>query len=1012
MLYETKARFWLVGSNKKKTEFAVLKIDRTHETELSLQDDPTRYSRAEIQSLLQMIAEGNAAHGGLQRRASAYGVLGFIRFLHGYYLLLITKRKKVGSIGVHSLYKVAQVTDLYIPNPDFASSKQSRGWQESKYKTLFFSMALNHFYFSYSYDLTRTLQFNMTAEQKHRMVYNEGFVWNEYLLQDLIKASARDSPWVLPMIHGYLKENKFSLHGRQFNIVLIARRSRHFAGTRFLKRGVNERGQVANAVECEQIVYDESSSITQLAHDFTSFVQIRGSIPLFWGQDGSVLAPKPPIAIQRVDPFYTATILHFEDLFRNFGAPIIVLNLVKHEEKKPRESLLGDQFQAAVDEINHNIPEELRLQFINCDFSRFSKTKGCDVVAIMNEIAEASLKKTGYFHAGRWLYANYLRRDIFPEPGIAHYRDTDTPGRFQTGLLRSNCIDSLDRTNAAQFITGKVAFGYQLYALGVTDSPGADFDSPHVQILLDMYQGMGNTLALQYGGSRLAHTIGTYREKTLAHHSRDLLASLKRFYSNSFTDKEKQDSINLFLGNFCPWKDKVNLWDLETDYHLHMKKAESFPETFLFTNRKWWEPALKIFYSRILSHPLVSLRMLLRDRSSTTAPNISPSPLPSPRSLTSQSSANNISASNTPAPPPPPISRQALLRCVLDDLYDPEQLTSFDMVFSRPSNIPSQLAVADTDPSVSFQNFYRLMPPEKAQQQQDQKKKQQQQQEDSNQGKKGQMLLSLYGIKKWFTFVQDSQKSGSTSRIFPLVPKFIGSGTRNQKAERPRRSSRASSAEHHLGMYVDSPAEQVLFNPYQLFADLADDFSLRLDCLPVDVRIYRSYLAKRASPSIDLPYLPHFNTSAPSRSASTPGPAAANKPQAQDDKRLSSSPPLITVSSPLIQEAPPSPSAVPLAGHHPSQPSAPSFRFTISSVSKETYVHYASLAQPSYFKSIEVDATRYLSSVALTQNLTINDLKCSSRSIQAIKSSFRIIPKIAESSFYDGWFIPFQDFQK
>jgi hypothetical protein len=47
--------------------------------------------------------------------------------------------------------------------------------------------------------------------------------------------------------------------------------------------------------------------------------------------------------------------------------------------------------------------------------------------------------------------------------------------------------------------------------------------------------------------------------------------TIKRFYSNAFTDFEKQNSINLFLGVFQPSLEPVDLWDLETDYHLHMK---------------------------------------------------------------------------------------------------------------------------------------------------------------------------------------------------------------------------------------------------------------------------------------------------------------------------------------------------------------------------------------------------------------------------------------------------------
>ena len=43
-------------------------------------------------------------------------------------------------------------------------------------------------------------------------------------------------------------------------LTIIARRSRHFAGARFLKRGANEQGQVANHVETEQIVHDATTT--------------------------------------------------------------------------------------------------------------------------------------------------------------------------------------------------------------------------------------------------------------------------------------------------------------------------------------------------------------------------------------------------------------------------------------------------------------------------------------------------------------------------------------------------------------------------------------------------------------------------------------------------------------------------------------------------------------------------------------------------------------------------------
>jgi hypothetical protein len=42
--------------------------------------------------------------------------------------------------------------------------------------------------------------------------------------------------------------------GRQLTMTLVARRSRHFAGTRYRKRGISAQGFVANEVETEQIM--------------------------------------------------------------------------------------------------------------------------------------------------------------------------------------------------------------------------------------------------------------------------------------------------------------------------------------------------------------------------------------------------------------------------------------------------------------------------------------------------------------------------------------------------------------------------------------------------------------------------------------------------------------------------------------------------------------------------------------------------------------------------------------
>jgi phosphatidylinositol 3,5-bisphosphate 5-phosphatase len=75
------------------------------------------------------------------------------------------------------------------------------------------------------------------------------------------------------------------------------------------------------------------------------------------------------------------------------------------------------------------------------------------------------------------------------------------PLLLQKGVLRTNCIDCLDRTNVAQFSYGLAALGRQLHALGLAEAHKIELHDPLVDDLMDFYERMGDTLAIQYGGS-------------------------------------------------------------------------------------------------------------------------------------------------------------------------------------------------------------------------------------------------------------------------------------------------------------------------------------------------------------------------------------------------------------------------------------------------------------------------------------------------------------------------------
>ncbi|XP_057184457.1 polyphosphoinositide phosphatase-like, partial [Triplophysa rosa] len=81
VLYETRARYFLVGSNNAQTKHRVLKIDRTEPRDLVIIDDKHVYSQNEVRELLGRLDLGNRTKmgqkgsSGLSRAVSAYGIV-------------------------------------------------------------------------------------------------------------------------------------------------------------------------------------------------------------------------------------------------------------------------------------------------------------------------------------------------------------------------------------------------------------------------------------------------------------------------------------------------------------------------------------------------------------------------------------------------------------------------------------------------------------------------------------------------------------------------------------------------------------------------------------------------------------------------------------------------------------------------------------------------------------------------------------------------------------------------
>ena len=565
-VYETATRFYIVGADMSDTRFRILKIDREVE-DLSITEDDIVYTKGEMSQLLDAIDDGNKSSGGLKVNCNALALLGFIRFTGAYYMLLVTKRSQVALLGGHYVYQVDDTALIPLTTSISSRAKQpDKNPDEARYISILNNLDLSRsFYFSYRYDITNTLQSNICGARKFYQDgipkrpehnYNTMFVWNHHLLEPAVARLKNPYDWCLPIVHGYVNQAKISVYGNLVYVTIISRRSRFFAGARFLKRGANDFGHVANDVETEQIV---SEAMTTSFHSagpklyanprYTSYVQHRGSIPLHWSQENTGVTPKPAITLNMIDPFYSAAALHFDNLFERYGAPIFVLNLIKMRERTPRESKLLKEFTNAVTYLNQFLPEGKKLDYTSWDMSRASKSPDQDVIGTLESIAGVIIPRTGIFRNGD---------------------DAKSGLQLQNGVARTNCIDCLDRTNAAQTVIAKRALGHQLHALGIIEGTTVEYDCDAANLFTNMWHDHGDSIAVQYGGSHLVNTMETYRKiNQWSSQSRDMVESFKRYYNNSFLDAQRQEAYNLFLGNYVFSHGQPMLWDLSTDYYLH-----------------------------------------------------------------------------------------------------------------------------------------------------------------------------------------------------------------------------------------------------------------------------------------------------------------------------------------------------------------------------------------------------------------------------------------------------------
>ena len=136
---------------------------------------------------------------------------------------VITKRSPVALLGGHYVYHIDETRLISLSSDDLRSKPQNQNPEEARYLATLDHLDISKtFYFSYSYDITRTLQDNILRQREmvRRGVvgggnadarkYNDMFVWNHFLLQSGEGQPREIVNWCLPIIHGFVDQASMS----------------------------------------------------------------------------------------------------------------------------------------------------------------------------------------------------------------------------------------------------------------------------------------------------------------------------------------------------------------------------------------------------------------------------------------------------------------------------------------------------------------------------------------------------------------------------------------------------------------------------------------------------------------------------------------------------------------------------------------------------------------------------------------------------------------------------------
>ncbi|XP_076900797.1 putative phosphoinositide phosphatase SAC9 isoform X2 [Bidens hawaiensis] len=437
-------------------------------------------------------------------------------------------------------------------------------------------------YFCETRDITRPFPSRFSLQNP-----DDEFVWNGWLSFAFRRIGLEQHCVIL--LQGFANYRTFGSLGQQEgNVALIARRSRLHPGTRYLARGLNSCYSTGNEIECEQLVWVPKRSGENVP--FNVYIWRRGTIPMWWGAELKMTAAEAAIYVSDRDP-YKGSARYYQRLTKRYDTrknktglvPIVCVNLLRIGEGKS-ENILVQHFEESLNHIRSTgqLPDT-RIHLIHYDWHTSVRLKGEQQTIeglwyhLKAPTISIGISEGDYQHS---------RMHMDDCEGEKIYND-DISGFFclralQNGVIRYNCADSLDRTNAASYFGALQVFTEQCRRLGIlldndavydhntrkqsfSDKSWKRFDMTFEEFkrstvlspvchLAELFLISGDIHATLYTGSKAMHShiLSIFSDEAAKAKqfsvAQNMKINLQRRYNNAVTDSSRHKQLEMFLG--------------------------------------------------------------------------------------------------------------------------------------------------------------------------------------------------------------------------------------------------------------------------------------------------------------------------------------------------------------------------------------------------------------------------------------------------------------------------------